>query len=233
MRIATPMGYSSRPPRRVWPVVLVIGLILGLGGGAFAVAWFGRKHADAPETGSAGSGSAGSGSAGSGSSSLSVAMTPGIDAGSAASAPPAPDAAPAPLVIDAAVAAATPPDAAVAMATPPDAAVAVATPPDAAVVAGKRARLTLDSLPPGASVFGPDGANLGKTPLKVDWPVSDKPVAFEVKLRGYRDKKTEITITANTTTRVDLDRIPQVTRPGTGSGSSKGRDNGNGLERPD
>src|SRR6185312_3559729 len=42
MRIATPLGYSSRPPRKMWPIVLVVGLLLGLGGGAFAVAWFGR-----------------------------------------------------------------------------------------------------------------------------------------------------------------------------------------------
>ena len=42
MRIATPLGYSSRPPRKLWPIVLVLGLILGLGGGAFAVAWFGK-----------------------------------------------------------------------------------------------------------------------------------------------------------------------------------------------
>ncbi|MBA3538355.1 MAG: serine/threonine protein kinase, partial [Deltaproteobacteria bacterium] len=39
MRIATPMGYSSRPPRRVWPFVLVVGLLLGLGGGVVAVVW--------------------------------------------------------------------------------------------------------------------------------------------------------------------------------------------------
>ncbi|HEU0034213.1 MAG TPA: protein kinase [Kofleriaceae bacterium] len=47
MRIATPVGYSSRPPRKMWPVVLVLGLIFGLGGGAFAVAWCGggRKPA--------------------------------------------------------------------------------------------------------------------------------------------------------------------------------------------
>src|SRR6185312_15138939 len=45
MRIATPLGYSSRPPRKVWPIVLVAGLLLGLGGGAFAVAWFGKKGA--------------------------------------------------------------------------------------------------------------------------------------------------------------------------------------------
>jgi eukaryotic-like serine/threonine-protein kinase len=52
MRIATPLGYSSRPQRRVWPIVLVVGLLLGLGGGAFAVAWFGRT-APAGASGSA------------------------------------------------------------------------------------------------------------------------------------------------------------------------------------
>jgi len=45
MRIATPLGYSSRPPRRVWPIVVVVALLLGLGGGGFAVAWFGRSEA--------------------------------------------------------------------------------------------------------------------------------------------------------------------------------------------
>jgi tRNA A-37 threonylcarbamoyl transferase component Bud32 len=42
MRISTPLGYSSRPPRKMWPIVLVLALLLGLGGGAFAVAWFGK-----------------------------------------------------------------------------------------------------------------------------------------------------------------------------------------------
>ncbi len=49
MRIATPLGYSSRPPRKMWPIVLVLALLLGLGGGAFAVAWFGRDGAPAGE----------------------------------------------------------------------------------------------------------------------------------------------------------------------------------------
>jgi hypothetical protein len=44
MRIATPLGYSSRPPRKMWPIVLVLALLLGLGGGAFAVAYFGKKE---------------------------------------------------------------------------------------------------------------------------------------------------------------------------------------------
>jgi hypothetical protein len=54
MRIATPLGYSSRPSRRVWPIVLVAGLLLGLGGGAFAVAWFGRKGSAAASVAEAG-----------------------------------------------------------------------------------------------------------------------------------------------------------------------------------
>ncbi|MGE5185299.1 MAG: serine/threonine-protein kinase [Acidobacteriota bacterium] len=54
MRIATPLGYSSRPPRKVWPIVLVLGLVLGLGGGAFAVAWFGRDGGEAAAAGDAG-----------------------------------------------------------------------------------------------------------------------------------------------------------------------------------
>ena len=45
MRIDTPAGHVSRPRRRVWPVVLVVGLLLGIGGGAFAVAWFDRDDA--------------------------------------------------------------------------------------------------------------------------------------------------------------------------------------------
>jgi tRNA A-37 threonylcarbamoyl transferase component Bud32 len=57
MRIATPVGYSSHPPRKMWPFVLVLALLLGLGGGAFAVAWFGRQdvaatEAEAPDAGS-------------------------------------------------------------------------------------------------------------------------------------------------------------------------------------
>jgi eukaryotic-like serine/threonine-protein kinase len=43
MQIATPLGYSSRPPKRVWPIVLVIAMLLGLIGGGIAVARF--KHA--------------------------------------------------------------------------------------------------------------------------------------------------------------------------------------------
>ena len=43
MQIATPLGYSSRPPRKVWPIVLVSALLLGLVGGGLAVATWGHK----------------------------------------------------------------------------------------------------------------------------------------------------------------------------------------------
>jgi len=103
MRIATPLGYSSRPPRKLWPIVLVLGLLLGLGGGAFAVAWFGRANdgvaavaADAQPrpTASTGPGS-GSGSA----EAQVVAVVPAAppDAHTAPPAPAPPDAAATPV----------------------------------------------------------------------------------------------------------------------------------------
>jgi serine/threonine-protein kinase len=99
MRIATPLGYSSRPPRKVWPIVLVAGLLLGLGGGAFAVAYFGK---DVTSTSVAEAGTAAMAvtpiDAG-------IAMTPvHVDAAAVASPPKPPDAAPemAIVVIDSA-----------------------------------------------------------------------------------------------------------------------------------
>ena len=160
MRIATPVGYSSRPPRKMWPIVLVMGLLLGLGGGAFAVAYFGRS--DNPP-----------------------AVTP--DATEAADAPivaQAPDAAPA---IDAAAIV--------------DAAPAVAT------IA--MAKVQIDSVPEGATVYGPDGDALGKTPFKTEWPVSKKKVMFELRLTGYRKKPTPLLVEGNTAILVELERLPR------------------------
>jgi len=105
MRIATPLGYSSRPTRRVWPIVLVVALLLGLGGGGFAVAWFGRSSSQ-----------------------------PVAAAGDAAPAPAAkPDAAPVQHVVAVPIDAAPRPDATVTATVPPDAAVHVATVPMATV----------------------------------------------------------------------------------------------------
>jgi len=205
MRIATPHGYSSRPPRRVWPIVLVIGLLLGLGGGAFAVAWFGRSSEPAAGSGSAASPAVDVG-AGSGSD-LRAAIT-GTDA---------------PVVVDAEQPVAVVVDAAVKVEV--DAAVVVDAAPS------KLVKLTIDSLPRGATVFDPKGYALGTTPLKLDWAAGAEPVTFTLKLRGYRDKPQELTVTSNTMTRIELERMPRA-NPGRGSGSSSKSD-GDGLERPD
>ncbi len=217
MRIATPLGHTSRPPRKIWPMVLAIGLVLGLGGGGLAV-WLSRET-DEP-TGNADPGSASS------------SVT--LDAGATVT-PISADAAVA--SIDAAAPAADP-TAGSATTVVVDAGI---TPPIDAAEAKKLVRLTLDSQPQGATVLGPDGSELGTTPLKTEWPSAAEPVKFTFKLKGYRDKVKELTVTANMLTRVDLDRAPSGPKStGTQKPSEKEpekppRDNGvgNGLERPD
>jgi serine/threonine-protein kinase len=86
MRIGTPYGFTSSPrPRRLWPVILVLGVVLGLVGGAIAL-WSSREPvatiADAvtPDTGSGSSrpvvapGAAGGAGTGSGSGSAAPAQ---------------------------------------------------------------------------------------------------------------------------------------------------------------
>jgi len=217
MRIATPHGYTSRPPRKVWPVVLVVGLLLGLGGGAFAVAWFGRGDtsgapADAREAAS---------------------PAPANDsvAGTASAAPPSTDHATGSAGVSPSATGAASGSAAGAETASPgsdrDRGSGVASTPSAgsgatdapgAEQAGRAsqpelAKLTLDSQPSGASVHGPDGEVLGKTPLELQWPVSPEPVTFVWKLRGYREKSQKVTVSGTTITRVELERIPAPRPP--------------------
>jgi eukaryotic-like serine/threonine-protein kinase len=186
MRIATPLGHSSRPQRNVWPIVLALGLILGLGGGAAAVAWYKR--------------------------SAKAAVEPDAAVVADAPAPPPVDAAEA---IDAAVAAVD------AAAEPADAAAP-------AIDAGPvLATLNFESVPKGATVLAPDGRVLGKTPLRIEWPIASDPVLFELKLAGYRKKPKPIVVGGNTTMRIELERLPRS--PGTGRGSG----NDTGLMKPE
>ncbi|MFT3691925.1 MAG: serine/threonine-protein kinase [Kofleriaceae bacterium] len=222
MRIATPLGYSSRPSRKVWPIVLVVSLLLGLGGGAFAVAWFGKKPApvangsDTDGSGSAGSagssssgsvgitGSAGSGSAGSGSAKVTSAETgsgSGAGSGSAVTM----------TVIDAGVAA------------PPvvvDAAAPVA-----------EAQVEIDSTPAGAEVVV-NNVVIGKTPAKLKLPLGAQEV--ELRLPGYKKKLKMLNVTAgNQVVDVPLERIPSqvIKNHGNGSAGTK-RGSSDDLERP-
>ncbi|HSD90483.1 MAG TPA: protein kinase [Kofleriaceae bacterium] len=230
MRIATPLGYSSRPPRKMWPIVLVLALLLGLGGGAFAVAWFGRNQNAGAGSGSdseAVGGSAGSGAmSGSATVVMAAGSNPGSSAGSAATKPAPP--------IDAAVAPPPRADGAVAVATP-DAAKPIesnkgsaATPTN--VPAGKTAVIVIDSTPQGAEVFGPDKKSIGKTPVQVTLPVSDLPLNFDLKLAGYKKKTRQIIVSGNSMISVTLDRAPAPTG---GTKKGGGKDGDNGLMRPD
>jgi hypothetical protein len=98
------------------------------------------------------------------------------------------------------------------------------------------ARLSIDSAPTGASVTGPDGEPLGKTPLKIEWPVSDLPVTFELRLGGYKRKLKQTVVNGNTALRVELERAPVVRRvapaPSGSAGPQRTGSAADGLMRP-
>jgi serine/threonine-protein kinase len=210
MRIATPIGYSSRPPRRMWPIVLIVSLVLGLGGGAFAVAWFGRK--DSAGTASA----AGDAGAVAGSASRDVAPpdakgSAAVTAGSAGSA-----------------GSGTPATAAAGSNTP------TVPAPAGSATAVPMAVIVIDSVPPGAEVIGADKVSYGKTPAHLSLPISDMPLEFELRLSGYRKKVKQLVVSGNTVVQVTLDRAPTQTAPGgKGTSGSKKNHNDTMLERPD
>jgi len=181
MRIATPHGYSSRSPRKMWPIVLVLGLLLGLGGGIFAVAYFGGSDA---------------------------ATTPPADAAQAVATTPPVDAAATPRVVDAAPVVTI----------------------DAAAPKPATAKLTIDSTPKGATVIGPDGSVLGKTPLKLDWPTGARAQELELRLAGYKKKVVDVVVKGNTAVGVELEKAaPRPPKPGSGSAPPAGSD----LMRPE
>ena len=333
MRIATPMGYSSRPPRKVWPVVLVMALLLGVGGGVLSVTCFGhegeRAVADvtAPGAGSpasaAGSGAPGSGAvtagpssavggagaagsasgAGTARGSAAAGTSGGASTGSAGGARTASagttDGATAAGTAGGATAAGAAGGATAAGAAGrssagdgggasaggdggssagaaggataagtagagaadrggsgtagggagPNAPNAPSAAGSVAAAAGaggasnaprptfppvRTAHLTIESVPAGAQVKGPRGDAIGKTPLAVDWPTSDEPVTFELRLGGYRTKQKQTVISGNTRLVIELEKAPAVRHaPGPSSGSAKPPGTGNGLMRPD
>jgi serine/threonine-protein kinase len=274
MRIATPAGYSSRPPRKVWPVVLIMALLLGVGGGVISVTCFGHDAAPSGELGAAPGTSGEPAAAGSATAARVIASNePGGSA--AARAPGAGTTAPASAAAGAGAGAGGTSASGTAR-DPTGAAVdAGSTGAEASRVAGaptgaggaasggaagaagagtpgagtnktgsgagsalrptfppvRIAHLTIESVPAGAQVKGPRGDALGKTPLVVDWPTSDAPVTFELRLGGYRTKQKQAVINGNTRLVIELERAP-TRHPGASSGSGKAGAN-NGLMRPD
>jgi tRNA A-37 threonylcarbamoyl transferase component Bud32 len=226
MRIATPLGYSSQPPRKVWPIVLVLALMLGLGGGAFAVAWSGRGDAGSAADPAAQAGSAGSSAAATGPGSDSGSAAAGSRTGSRTGVTPGGSGA----AGGSGVAGATAGASGGSSVTRPNAGSASALPPPKPTTA----RLSIDSVPPGAAVTSADGASLGKTPLKIEWPKSDLPVTFELRLGGYKRKQQQTVVNGNTALRVELERVAAIRHTGSGaSGSARPGSGDNGLMRPE
>jgi len=258
MRIATPLGYSSRPPRKVWPVVLVMALVLGIAGGVVTVTWCGHggdpaKPAssavvDGSGTGSAAALSAGAGSIGSNTLAASPASNPGAagsdrgadregklgtTAGSSMAGGTAGSSTGS--ASGGSRVAATPPGAGSTGSTGTGNAGNVGSATRPLAVKGITAHRSIDSIPPGATVTSADGESLGKTPLKVEWPVSDLPVTFELRLGGYKKKQQQTVVNGNTALHIELERVAVIRHPGggAGSGSSRTGSGGNGLMRPD
>jgi tRNA A-37 threonylcarbamoyl transferase component Bud32 len=308
MRIATPLGYSSRPPRKVWPLVLVMALLVGLGGGALVVALSGRgggaakaggdvRAADGSDptgpadpaatrtggsssseaasrgtdTGNAGSNAAGldpgSRTGGNAANAGSIAAIAG--SGTAGMAGAGTGSGAADTTGDPGAAGMTGGPGAAGTTDGPGAAGTTAGSPTATAVRGSGdvggpgatgakpgsgaaertagsaaagailatrrpiAHLLIDSVPAGAVVSGPDGEALGRTPLKVDWPISDLPVTFELRLAGYKKKQKQTVVNSNTALHIELERAPVIRRSGNAGGSAKSGSGGNGLMRPE
>ncbi|HET7502218.1 MAG TPA: serine/threonine-protein kinase [Kofleriaceae bacterium] len=222
MRIATPVGYFSRPPRKVWPLVLVMALLLGLGGGALVVAVGG--HRDAAD--------------GSGDPDVRIA-----DEGSAAHVPSGPAAgsggrAAGPVSATAGAGSAATVEtagssAAAAAVRAPGTPIGVVT----VVPRGRTAHLAIDSVPTGAEVSGPEGEALGTTPLKLEWPISDLPVTFELRLAGFKKKQKQTVVNSNTALHIELERAQPGRHGGVGGApprpGTSGSATSNGLMRPD
>ncbi|MDQ3366885.1 MAG: PEGA domain-containing protein, partial [Myxococcota bacterium] len=92
------------------------------------------------------------------------------------------------------------------------------------------AKIAIDSVPRGATVTAPDGTVLGKTPLKLAWPVSTQEVVFELRAPGYRKKPTPMRVSGNTTILVELERAP---RAAGSRGSAAPGPSDTGLMRPE
>jgi serine/threonine protein kinase len=186
MQIATPLGYSSRPPKRVWPIVLVIAALLGLIGGGIAVARF--KHNNIAVATVEPDANVASGAGG-----ASVAAPPVV----AKQPPPAP------------LAAKTPPPQPQPQPPPQPQVTAIA-----GSAVAPTALIEIDSTPPGAEIFGPDAKSLGKTPAKLQLPIATTALTYELRLAGYRKATKQFIVTGNAVVDVAMQRLPtQIHRP--------------------
>jgi tRNA A-37 threonylcarbamoyl transferase component Bud32 len=221
MVIATPAGYSSRPPRAVWPIVLVVVLLGAMVGGGVYVAMQDKKQAGEGDAG----GTAGSGVA------IASAAAATADASEATAMT---DAAEAPVTIDAASAAASADAAPTPTPAPADAAPRVDADTGSVVIEPTVVKVRLETEPSGAEVRR-KGKRLGRTPYTLEMTVEKGPITVELRHKGYRSVTREIDATDDMTIRETLTKAPRGggKTGGTGPKNGSGTGSGDTLLNPD
>jgi len=219
MVIGTPQGYKDRPPRRSWPIVVMMVLLAGAIGGGIAIVMMNKK-------------SEARAGAGSGSASAQVASgsDQAVDAGSAQvdQVAVAPDAAPAkPLPLAA-------PDAAPVASVAPDA----GSGSGSATVSAILVKVRIESDPSEAEVWI-DGKQLGKTPTDVEMAPDGADHELVLRHPTRKEKKKTIQVTSATTIRLELERGSSKgagsskgsgSRKGSGKGTAKGSSSSDGED---
>ena len=96
----------------------------------------------------------------------------------------------------------------------------VEAPPEPVVAMVK---LTITSTPVGATVFGSDGVERGKTPLILELPSSAEPLTLRVSHDGYGDKEMVVKPEADATFDFALVKNKRIRGSGGGGGKGTGR----------
>ncbi len=188
MVIGTPEGYSDKPPRKVWPVVVAVASVLVVVGGGFAaLVWPGFLQGDKGGTASASTSPAGAGEEGE------------TDAGAPSGAVSPKDAASEQAAVGSG-----------------DAGAGGAQPQ--VPVEPKLAELQIETVPSGAEVLDGDGKLLGKTPVKLTFPSDGAKHELVFRHPDAKERHKTVEVTGDAEINVELEMIDKPTRPAHGTG---------------
>jgi serine/threonine protein kinase len=170
MLIATPLGYSSAPPRRSWRLITAVAAVSLIVGTTVLVL---ARHPRAPSRGGSPSRVA-----------LPVALD--VDAGAVPAVAPR-DAAPPPRPVDAGVA-------------------QVAVDASAGAAAPAATEVTIDSIPPGATIWIA-GQERGQAPLTLQVDRSTTKVTIEARKPGYTTKRQTLVLEGKMSVQFHLEKV--------------------------
>lgn len=94
------------------------------------------------------------------------------------------------------------------------------------------ATVVIDSVPRGADVIGSDRKVLGKTPAKLQLPITSDTVHVELRLAGYHTRTKQFVVTGNAVIGIPLDRISFATHGEKRNSVRQLRRSSDDLERP-